>query len=827
MKKSIYIICALCLSLVFHCGCSSDSTELTQIEAGGGFKLSLNGAFTRSAESEAILDDMRLFCFTQGSTPLSGDGGSWNSLLNHYLTGVTRTGMTLHAGAVRAGFWDLVMVSGAGADFSPPLSTQSAGASLMYTYNPGAVQLDGSKSKAHEIWHRALRLPEIVADISNNAACAVTRNVTMIKVVVDRGVDISTSATDHTFELHGVPDKISWAGTLLRTVSPGVYQTSTSAPDVLTQPLTGRFTFVDNGAVETGTYKSDTLTFIVPAHREADFWANATTKNNNVKDTLTHKMSVAVSFTKASGGKFTKTVQIPIAATCNNILLLKLKMEDVNLEIIPSVTPWENENVDGDFTAAYLNVSNLKPIVHDGSVSRLYFWSNQPADSVYITKAGSGIPDVDAVFDRIAGATAVNRHYDPATNSGYIDIASLNLAASQSDVKIYLNASGLRREITVKRAVTPQALKKITTPYVGTFHRWNQTGERVVTWSQSGAWTAYVDDPTGAGTNVVIDRFAGSALAEGSLYGTTPADAELSPISNDATSVCGMNTVYFRAGWKTKLAAATTEPRYATITVRQGTNDPNGTVIQKIYLRQGEKASVVYARTGAGKFSPYNLTATTSNTALAERGGIFTDYPSQSGAYFQWMDDKRPRFAYAASGAVAAPWNPTPPFFEFYWTELTPGLDATHETCPTGYRRVRDGATSGEPTGTSEMRESLWDTPTLPSASNTLGGFYADGFFDRQAIGASATAVANSTAGSADKLAYRGRLFYNAATNASLFFPAAGQRNTTTGALENLGLKGYYWTSSSTVSTTVPTGSAAYATTSLRNTAVTIRCVAE
>jgi len=783
----------------------------------------MDGDVTRSPENEAILDNMSLFCFSQGSSPVSGDGGSWNSEFSHQLLGVTRTNMTLHTNYARTGFWDLVMVSGVGATFTPPVSNRKSSEALMYTYDPGVVQADGSRNKAHEIWHRMLRLPEITVNGNAQKSCGITRNMAMVKVVFDRAVDIDTAPTaEHKFELHDVPDKISWAGTLLRTVSSGVYETSLTDPDVLAAPLTGKFTFTDNSSVEPGTYKSDTLYFIVPAHRETDFWADNTTSNTNVQDTLEHRMSVSVSFDKASGGKFKKTAEIDRAYRCNGILVVRLRMKDVNLELNTSVTPWEADQlIPGDFGAPYLNVSDVETTVYDGAASRIYFWSNQPDEEVYVLKEGNGISDVNTVFDRIAGPTAVNRYYDPASQSGYIDIANFDMATS--DAKIYLKAGGLQREITVKRSVSTQMSENITTPYVGTFHKGNQVGERLVTWNYSGPWTAYVDN-VASGSEVIIDRLPSPAFSDGTLYGASPSDAEMGVMSNEATSVTGMNNIYFRVGWK----STTATPRYATITVRQGTNDSNGAVIQKLYIRQGEMASAVYSngRTNPARFSPYNLTSSVWTTTINVRGGIPTEYPSQCGSYFQWMDHVNIRYAYAAYGTVSS-WNANHPFYETYWTEENPGMDELYELCPTGYRRVSDGSTSGEPTGTSELRQSLWAEPTATNATNTMMGYYADGFFDRREIIASASGIANSAAGSGNQVAYKGRLFFNEDTKASLFFPAAGQRVQATGALDGTGSKGYYWTASSTISTAIQTGSQAYVSTSLRNTAVNIRCVAE
>ena len=850
MKKNICVTGILFLFLTLLYGCIEEET-VQVIKDSNTFQISMSEGVTRSPESESILENMQLYCFSQDSNaPLSGNGGSWDSDFSHQLLGVTRTNMTLHTSQARAGDWDLAMVSAAGAVFTPPVANSTASEALMYTYTPGEIQTDGYRSRAHEIWYRMLRLPTIDGNTVTAASTGITRNASMVRVVIDRAVDIDVNSTDHLFELRGVPDKLSWGGTLLRTVSAGKYETSTDNPDVLEEPLTGKFTFTDNSAVETGTYKSDTLTFIIPAHREADFWADATTPNTNVQDTITHKMKVFVSLTRASGGgKFEKEAEINHVTRCNGILEVHIRMKDTGIELSSSITPWTDCFVDGDITHPYLNVSDQTITVYDGAASRLYFWSNQPADSVYVLKEGLQgttirIPNVNTLFDSIAGLNSPNRHYDPDTQSGYIDIAMLGMFTSnQTDTKIYLKTGNLRREIMVKRlAWSQQGRKGIATRYVGTFHRSEQVGERIVTWSNSGEWTAYIDDPENSGSHVLIDRLPSPAFSNGTttsglLYGTSPLNAETCLVSDDgAKSVSGNNTIYFRVGWKD--TSPTDEPRYATITVRKGRNKPDGEIIQTLYLRQGEKPVAVYSRPNSVRFASFNLkpliASTTWPRTIDFKGGTGTDFPTQAGSFFQWMNAARVRYAYAAYPASTGSWSNASPIYEYYWTESGSTLPANYETCPPNYRRVSDGATDGEPTGTSELRQSLWADPNAANATNTLTGYYADGFFDRLATGnpLGNSWVANSAVSlsSAETVAYKGRLFYNVDTKVSLFFPAAGWRRQTDGVLENAGAKGYYWTASSTVSTEVPTiplGFRAYVLTSHRNAGMNIRCVVE
>ncbi len=98
------------------------------------------------------------------------------------------------------------------------------------------------------------------------------------------------------------------------------------------------------------------------------------------------------------------------------------------------------------------------------------------------------------------------------------------------------------------------------------------------------------------------------------------------------------------------------------------------------------------------------------------------------------------------------------------------------------------------------MRQSLWRDPVAASANsvgNSIWGYYADGFFDRRAIGnpEGITATPNSAvSATTGAVAYAGRLFFNPTTNASLFMPASSYRYFNSGQIFGAGGYGYYWT---------------------------------
>jgi len=179
---------------------------------------------------------------------------------------------------------------------------------------------------------------------------------------------------------------------------------------------------------------------------------------------------------------------------------------------------------------------------------------------------------------------------------------------------------------------------------------------------------------------------------------------------------------------------------------------------------------------------------------------------------FQWANggasgNSRARFAwnpYIALGSNLSPvWNNTN--VTTYWN--TAG--ATHETCPTGYRRPTHGIIDGpiptanpDPAVNSEIFQSLMLKGR--SSSNYLGGYYADGFFDRRQItdppaGSENPGSYSTVSVSNENIAHIGLLTFNSNTLASLFFPLTGIRDVTlNGTLIRVaGSSTSYWTSSS------------------------------
>lgn len=338
---------------------------------------------------------------------------------------------------------------------------------------------------------------------------------------------------------------------------------------------------------------------------------------------------------------------------------------------------------------------------------------------------------------------------------------------------------------------------QINNTYVGTFHRWNQVGERVVSMPNPGSvWVVSVV----AGQDFI--KLAAGGSSDPAFGTDAPGDAESYPVLGNSTTLINTTQgapILFRVGMKTPLLSADAQPRYGLILVSHagGTN--------RIFVRQGEAAdyvmrksdpigapaSVVQAdRPSAVRFAPFHLTdpgERSGRVDLRDNQGAFVQYPSIGGYFFQ----ANKSYAWSPDITTATGWSDS-------------GINS--DPCPPNYRRPRDGVdgNSGFVVG-SEMRQSLWYYPKNSSGSsdyfNTIRGAIADGYYDRllkteSAVDKTYKAI---VAGSGLRKAFIGTLIFNPHTNASIFLPAAGDIFFMNATLGNQGKDTYWW--SATINT--------------------------
>lgn len=457
---------------------------------------------------------------------------------------------------------------------------------------------------------------------------------------------------------------------------------------------------------------------------------------------------------------------------------------------------------------------------------------NSNGQNAQTTITGQGAASIYTIAD--ANTTPINRIASLYANGNSINAVGTITQLKKNDLTTIINGG------------TPPMS---TTTYVGAFWRANQMGERIIRipvgtgTSNVGLWTASI--VLTDGNWLPDDICLSSALSKdaGISYtqDLTPADAEGFKVTEKITATSGDavsgGSIYFRIGLNTKYNPTAANPaRYAVVVLTY----KGGASTQLILLRQGEGADYVMppsspttgTRPLARKISPYNITQSTitnwsggsqitDHPALSFQGGVFTDYPSQAGAYFQWASTDQVRRAFHPSypSTAITGWSTLSPLK--YWKEGVAGsmLSDIHEVCPSGYKRINDGSETSVSTltaATSELRQSLFYSPAdglVNSTTNSISGYYADGFFDRRQIKNSPTGDAATTVsyypGTNNplnaKIAYSGTLIYNPTTWASIFLPTTGYRDRT-GSLNEIGLSGYYWTSSCKVAKSYAVG---------------------
>ena len=484
---------------------------------------------------------------------------------------------------------------------------------------------------------------------------------------------------------------------------------------------------------------------------------------------------------------------------------------------------------------------------------------------------------------QILATTMVNTYVAPVLligNNNYRVKAYNGSGDATSNIVIVngLNLSGVEPE--------PHVLT-----YVGAFWRWSQTGERVIRIAidpafpeDAGPWTATVSwlDANwniGAGDGVALSK---ALPSQSVLYTASPGNAESFQVypGSDSTTISGYANpgeyITFRIGLKSQFStynAVSNPARYGVVLLSYGQGK-----WRRLFIRQGEGDDYVMRpgdkdgignavggaedRSFAKKFSPYNIKDNQNRYVLPQYNvnqnaqlyfsntnrGVWVDYPTMAGYLFCFnhtlggSGGPHPVgttfFGPAPiTGASAQP--VTTSWAVYYFWNQEPA-----EACPVGWRRPSDGSISAAGAGTvagSEIRQSLWLNPqnnnSIPiavpydspsNADNSVGGIYADGYYDRGIIDYSTGAVTpagglytvrwNYYTGSYPPasneyrvfLASSGRLFFNPETNASLFFPAIGISEASNSLdITAIGERGGYWTRTA-YTTTANAGQASF-----------------
>ena len=311
----------LCLGLL---SCSGDYYGKGEDGEQGFLALKVGTSGTALTNSPA--GDMRLL--------LSHRGGTDNGKFSYEIYGINRTGTTLTS-KIRTGNWYLTMVSPQGAALSNPVAGRPLSGQPMYRYAPTVV--NGKSTFAPEFFFGKISLPEVLEDqtVTVNSA-NVARNVAKVRVYVESVRNINP-AREQNIRLYKVPLQLDWEGKLLP---------SKTNPDTLTLPLQGKLNFTSRGD---GTFRSDTMVFIIPAHRGTDFWNADGTLNPNPTDLTTLQMDVGIDFRDGNGTVVRLRKPLAAGVRWNQLLDVKLILNalDMSLECNVTTLPvWEEVAAD-------------------------------------------------------------------------------------------------------------------------------------------------------------------------------------------------------------------------------------------------------------------------------------------------------------------------------------------------------------------------------------------------------------------------------------------------------------------------------------------------
>ena len=361
--------------------------------------------------------------------------------------------------------------------------------------------------------------------------------------------------------------------------------------------------------------------------------------------------------------------------------------------------------------------------------------------------------------------------------------------------------------------------------YVGAFWRATQKGERVIkidniSTTNAGAWSASVAWMDGQwGSDKIILEAGGSP--DPNIYSTNPllppGNAEGYPVTGTATTITGTvaagESIVFRVGLSTTWSGYdedTAPARYAVVLLSYKNNSTH----QKIYLRQGEGPDEMVAGSGF-KYVSHNLSILNGNVGVgtSRDNTCFTEFPTQAGYYFKWVDATQ--LGFYPTGSIS-PW----PTSTNGWGGSVV-VDITYDPCLkiAGYKAPSPASISYSDFG-------------LPSgASGYFTGHYADGWYDRGEITTSSNGIERSRVGDGDKIAYKGYLLIGSGSK-TLFFPLAGRRVQADGSLTTTG-NGFFYAMNRRGYTNqehVITSAGSYGpTTSFNNNSVAnvVRCVRE
>ncbi|EXZ81467.1 putative exported protein [Bacteroides fragilis str. B1 (UDC16-1)] len=356
--KRIYTgLMGLLLFLAFAC---TDDRE-----SPGGTNGNPSLVFRMTRASADIINNTQVYLF-------DGDGataGQFRQKVPDVTYAADRLTMPVAAGA-----WDITLVSADGdvnSGLIQPVRGQARSSLKMWETR----SVGGSLPSMPELRTAYITGQQVIAGQDNVASetALLSRNVALVKVVIADAGGLDINGT-HTMKLTNVPTTLNWEG--------GLYPNKNN-PTVSAEPMTGTFTIHNNTAMAGHQY-SDTLRFIVPAHKGTDYL------NALPTDTTTSHLKLSVDLASEGGTRFEKTdVVIPRVPRVNGILLVRIFLGG-KLDVSTEILNWQDTQLEADLSQTQLYTDKasvglaFKDTIHVNTNAREYTVEKAP-EATWIT----------------------------------------------------------------------------------------------------------------------------------------------------------------------------------------------------------------------------------------------------------------------------------------------------------------------------------------------------------------------------------------------------------------------------------------------------------
>ena len=356
--KRIYTgLMGLLLFLAFAC--------TDDMESPGGTNGNPSLVFRMTRASADIINNTQVYLF-------DGDGataGQFRQKVPDVTYAADRLTMP-----VAAGTWDITLVSADGdvnSGLIQPVRGQARSSLKMWETR----SVGGSLPSMPELRTAYITGQQVIAGQDNVASetALLSRNVALVKVVIADAGGLDINGT-HTMKLTNVPTTLNWEG--------GLYPNKNN-PTVSAEPMTGTFTIHNNTAMAGHQY-SDTLRFIVPAHKGTDYL------NALPTDTTTSHLKLSVDLASEGGTRFEKTdVVIPRVPRVNGILLVRIFLGG-KLDVSTEILNWQDTQLEADLSQTQLYTDKasvglaFKDTIHVNTNAREYTVEKAP-EATWIT----------------------------------------------------------------------------------------------------------------------------------------------------------------------------------------------------------------------------------------------------------------------------------------------------------------------------------------------------------------------------------------------------------------------------------------------------------